>query len=159
MIRKPPLFLLALGIWILAEIGVFALVVQMIGWLGAICLGLATTLIGVGILRKLGKGAAHSIKLAMNGGQIPGGRMLDGLLTALAAVLLIIPGFMSDIAGLVLAAPSARQWLAARFGGGNDGKQPKRPDIIDLSPEDWSSLEKPSARVDHRLDPTAQSRP
>lgn len=159
MIRKPPLFLFALGVWILAEICVFALVVQLIGWFGAIILGLATTLIGVGILRKLGQGAAHSIKLAMNGGHIPGGRMLDGLLTALGAVLLIVPGFMSDIAGLVLAAPSARQWLATRFGGGDDAKRAKRPDIIDLSPEDWSSLEKPAARASHRLDPTTQLRP
>lgn len=151
MIRKPPRLFLALCLWMVLEFCAFALVTHLIGFFGAVCLGLVTTLLGAGILRNLGRGAAQGVRQALAGGEIPHGRMLDGLLTACGAILLIAPGFLSDLAGLVLAAPSARQWLSRRFGGSDDRQKHKSPNIIDLAPEDWTSIEKPAARRGPRL--------
>ena len=156
MIRKPPRLFLALCLWMVLEFCAFALVMHMIGLFGALCLGFATTLTGVGILRNLGRGAAQGVREALAGGDIPQGRMLDGLLTACGAILLILPGFLSDLAGLVLAAPSARQWLSRRFGGSDDRQKQRRPDIIDLAPGDWTSVEKPASRSRARLKPAAR---
>lgn len=156
MIRKPPRLFLILCLWIALEFCAFALVMSMIGFFGALCLGLVTTLLGAGILRNLGRGAAQGVKQALAGGEIPHGRMLDGLLTACGAIFLILPGFLSDLAGLVLAAPSARQWLSRRFGGSNDRQKPKRPEIIDLAPGDWTSIEKPALRPGPRLKAAAR---
>ncbi len=41
--------------------------------------------------------------------------VLDGTLAGLGAVLLILPGFVSDLVGLALAAPSIRFWVTERL--------------------------------------------
>jgi UPF0716 family protein affecting phage T7 exclusion len=63
------------------------------------------------------------------------------LIRAIAAFLLILPGFISDLAGLALAAPSLRQMLARRFGGAGavNAAGYARRKIVDLSPEEWTS--------------------
>jgi UPF0716 protein FxsA len=75
--------------------------------------------------------------------------MLDGVLQALASLLLILPGFASDVAGLALKSPSVRASLLARIrdggkgsgkrGGGKSGK-PAAPATIDLAPHEWKHL-------------------
>ena len=140
--RRPPLLLTAVGLWLVSEFVALWVVVHLVGWLGAIALGLVSTLAGIAILRRLGAGALRHLGKAMEG--VPAqGNMLDGVLTAVGAVLLILPGFVSDLAGLALAAPSLRQWIARRFGGPAPGRRPRSPDVIDLAPEDWAAIDKP----------------
>ena len=146
--RRPSLFLIAVAVWIFAEFAAFWVVVHFAGLAGAILLGILTTLAGFGILRRLGAGAAKTLKQAMQGDALSNGNMLDGLLTALGAVLLILPGFLSDLIGFALAAPSLRQWISRRFGGTGAGQRPKSPDVIDLSPGDWSQIERPAGAPD-----------
>ena len=75
-------------------------------------------------------------------------QLVDGMLGALGAVLLILPGFLTDIAGLVLLAPSVRQTVARRFGLSMDvplARPPRRPGdrTIDLPQADWTRLDNP----------------
>ena len=142
MIRQPPLFLIVLFVWLVVEYAAFSIVVHFIGIFGALCLDLLMTLVGVSVLRRIGRWASRHLKDALAGKEIPSGKMLDGMLSTLGAILLILPGFVSDLAGLALAAPSLRQFLADRFGGSTPARQ-VQPDIIDLSPEDWRAVENP----------------
>ncbi len=57
----------------------------------------------------------------------------SGALAALGAILLVIPGFLSDCVGLALLLPSWRhQELAAK---------PRDPNVIDLTPQDWHRID------------------
>src|SRR5438270_14034471 len=111
--RRPGPVSLALLLWLATELVAFVLVVHLAGLTGAILLGLLTSLAGVATLRRVGLDAARALRQAMKGAELAEGAMLDGTLSALGSVLLIIPGFVTDLAGFALLAPSVRQWLAA----------------------------------------------
>jgi UPF0716 protein FxsA len=124
-------------VWLFSEIIVFFLVVQAIGLFGAIGVAVLTSLLGASMIRRVGADALRALREALNGLEPREGGLLDGALSALGGVLLLLPGFVSDAVGLALAAPSFRQWLMHRF----NGKRPTRTQIIDLSPQEWKSVE------------------
>ena len=149
--RRPSLFLIAVALWIFAEITAFWIVVHFAGFAGAILLGLLTTIAGFGILRRLGASAAKTLRQAMEGDAFGSGNMLDGLLRALGATLLILPGFLSDLIGFALAAPSLRQWVSRRIGGTPVAGRPRSPGTLDLAPDDWSRIDQPAGPRDGRI--------
>jgi UPF0716 protein FxsA len=69
--------------------------------------------------------------------------VLDGTLAGLGAVLLILPGFVSDFVGLALAAPSVRFWVTERLKLGKFGR-PAAPKVIELVPREWSRHDGPA---------------
>lgn len=152
-LRRPPLLLLGLLAWVLAEIAAFGVVVDQLGWPGAILLQILISIIGFRLLRDLGARAGETLRLVIEQGSPRDGTMLHGLLAALGAVLMIVPGFVSDLIGMALSAPSLRHVLARRFGGG--ATRPATPDMIDLAPHEWSRLE-PGAKP-RRSEPSGES--
>jgi UPF0716 protein FxsA len=123
-------------VWLFVECMVFLAVVQAIGLVGAIGLGVLTSCLGATMLRRVGAGAIAALRQAANGLEPSEGGLLDGALIALGGVLLLLPGFVSDICGIALASPSFRQWLARRF----SGRHRRRIEVIDLSPQEWRSV-------------------
>jgi UPF0716 protein FxsA len=147
--------LLAILIWLGLEVFAFAIVVHMAGLSGAILFGLLTSLTGFAVLRRIGFRAALGLRKGLRGnlesGEISAQEaMLDGSLAALGAVLLILPGFVSDLIGLGLVAPSIRTWVAARLRKGKFGSAQRAPEaapsIIELSPQEWTRLEDPPGK-------------
>jgi UPF0716 protein FxsA len=134
MVRSVTTALLA---WFFSEIIVFFLIVKAIGLVGAIGVGVLTSIVGATMIRRVGSDALHALREALNGLEPREGGLLDGALSALGGVLLLLPGFVSDALGIALAAPSFRQWLMHRF----NGKRPVRKQVIDLSPQEWKSVE------------------
>lgn len=132
--------------WIVAEILVFAALVHVIGFVGTVLLGLATTLIGVAMLRRIGLEAMRSVRRTMEGTEPPGGALLDGMLSGFGALLLIVPGFLANAAGLALAAPSVRRKTMRMFDGTGGFAGPRvgraRTDVIDLGPDDWRRVDR-----------------
>src|SRR5271166_1653120 len=112
----PAHFIFGFCAWLGLEFAAFIAVVQNIGFSGALLLGLATSLAGFALMRQTGRGAWEHLRSSISGAGSPQGDIVDGLIRALAAILLILPGFVSDLVGLALAAPSVRQILARRFG-------------------------------------------
>jgi UPF0716 protein FxsA len=132
--------------WLGLEFAAFVVVAENIGFSGALLLGMATSLAGFVLLRQSGQGAMEHLLASLSGARPRKGDMVDGLIRALAAFLLILPGFISDLVGLALAAPSIRQILARRFGGQALPGAPRRrenPGIVDLRPEEWVSGDRP----------------
>jgi len=109
--------LLALLLLILAEISLFVLVGGAIGLLPTLAIVLGSGVLGGIILRGLGQKA-----LAQMAGSVREPRALasagDGVLVAIAGILLILPGFLTDLAGLVLLVPLVRQVLLRRLAQG-----------------------------------------
>ncbi len=131
--------------WLAAELVVFVLLVRTIGFGGTVLLGLATTLIGILTMRRLGTATLTSLRGALDGRQPPPDTVLDGMLGGLGALLLIIPGFLANLVGLALAAPSVRRKAMTLFVAGQGTLDQRRrkasPDVIDLGPADWRAVD------------------
>lgn len=145
--NKSKLVAFALTAWIIVEVVAFVLVVQFLGMLAAIALGVGTTLLGLSDVKRLLVYLRSRVSQPRS--KVKGGApVVDGALQALGATLLILPGFASDLVGLALKAPSIRASLVGRL----NGKQSRKPgpQTIDLTPNEWKSL---TQKVDQRIDP------
>jgi UPF0716 protein FxsA len=133
-----------LSLWLGAEFAAFAAVVHLIGFAGAILACILTTLAGLSTLRRVGLSAILRLRRAVarrasDQSGLSREAVLDGTLAGLGALLLILPGFVSDVVGLALAAPSVRFWVTERLKRGRlaDGR-PAAPRAIELAPREWS---------------------
>ncbi len=103
------------GIGILAfpflEIAGFIVVGRQIGVLPTIGLILLAIVAGVLLLRAQGSGIVTRIRAAAAEGTVPGRDLAHGAMIMLAGVLLVIPGFISDIIGLLLFIPPVRSLI------------------------------------------------
>jgi UPF0716 protein FxsA len=137
-----------LGLWLMAEVVAFVAVVKLIGMGPTLVLMIATSVLGLSVLRRVGLGATSQLRGYMAGGGAPNDAFVDGTLTALGSLLLILPGFVSDIAGLALATPSIRHHVASRLIKTTGSRAPvsrRGPaDVIDLGPEDWRVIDRPT---------------
>jgi UPF0716 protein FxsA len=139
--------LLSFVLWLAAEGAAFALIDRLFGLVGAILLTILTSLAGLAMLRRLGIAAVwrlrRSLAMKREHRSLPSREaVVDGTLSAIGSILLILPGFVSDFAGLALAAPSIRGWVAERLPPIVSGAVPRArrtaPDLVDLSPQEWS---------------------
>jgi UPF0716 protein FxsA len=103
--------LLLLICWPIAELFVAAQVAQAIGVVLTVVLLIAGWPLGVWLIRAEGRGAWRRLQAASATGRAPGHEVLDGALIVVGGSLLIIPGFITDVFGLLLLLPPTR-WLA-----------------------------------------------
>jgi len=150
-----PLFVLALP---LLEIAGFVIVGRQIGALATVGLVLASSVAGALLLRHQGLGVMKRVRAEMDAGHDPSRQLAHGVMIVLAAILLIIPGFITDIFGLLLFLPPVRDlaWrmlkgrvvLATNFStGGFRGR--KRDKTIDLDDGDYSRGDDYTRGPDH----------
>lgn len=103
------LFLIAVP---LAEIIAFGLVVQWLGFWLALLLVVTTSALGFLILRHHGFGLAAKMARMARTGVAPEAGIGGDAVTMLSGFLLLLPGFLSDILGLLLLLPFVRRMLA-----------------------------------------------
>ena len=108
-----PLLLAAFMIVPLVEIATFVVVGGAIGlwWTLAAVVGMGV--VGAMVLRLQGLALLNDISGAMRQGVLPGRAIADAMMVAVAGVLLIVPGFFSDLVALVLLIPPVRRALYA----------------------------------------------
>jgi UPF0716 protein FxsA len=92
----------------LVELVVFVQVAQWVGVLEAIALLIAVSIGGVLVVRYEGLGIIRRVRQQLQAGRLPAADLVDGLLILIAGVLLILPGFISDIVGILLLLPPTR---------------------------------------------------
>jgi UPF0716 protein FxsA len=114
------MFVLALiGVPVL-EIVAFVEVGRAIGWLAAIVLLIATSLVGVRLLRVQGRSAIEGVSLAVAEQRSPGRAVVYGALGFLGSLLLVVPGFVTDVLGVLLLLPPTRaltrRWISHHYG-------------------------------------------
>ena len=103
-------FLIALAI-VLAEIVVFIQVGSRIGVGMTLLLVLASAVFGIWLVRAQGFAAATRVQAMIEQGQSPALGMLEGLALLAAGVLLLIPGFVTDLAAFTLLIPPLRRGI------------------------------------------------
>ncbi len=110
---KPLKFLIAL--LPLLEIAGFIIVGRWIGVLATLFLIIATTALGLFVLRVQGFQTLMNMQRRVAAGEHPAIDMLDGSLMMLGGLLLVLPGFITDTIGLLFLIPGLRllilRWL------------------------------------------------
>lgn len=109
------LFLLFLVVPI-AEIYVLIQVGHAIGAQWTVLLLLADSLLGMALVRAQGRGAWRRLNAALAEGRVPAREVLDGGLVMLGGALLLAPGFITDVFGIVLLAPPSRALVRRGIG-------------------------------------------
>lgn len=109
-----PVFLLLL-LWPLIEIALFVTVGGAIGLWLTLLVVLGTGFGGIFLLRNLGLRSADRLRAEMGRMRDPVGTAGNGALLALAAMLLILPGFLTDFLGALLLLPPLRKALVAQM--------------------------------------------
>jgi UPF0716 protein FxsA len=104
------LFLLLLAIPV-AEIAVFIQVGSYIGMGITLLLVLASAVFGIWLVRTQGFAAATRVQAMIAQGESPALGMLEGLALLAAGVLLLIPGFLTDLAAFTLLIPPLRRGI------------------------------------------------
>jgi UPF0716 protein FxsA len=149
-----PLLLLALPF---LEIAGFVIVGSKIGVLATLGLVILSIFLGVFLLRVQGFGLIQRIRSETAAGRTPGRELVHGVMLIVAAFLLIVPGFITDIIGLLLFIPAVRDvgWrlvkdriVVVKPGMRRSPRSdpPGRRDrVIDLNPEDFSRKPDPES--------------
>jgi len=106
MIRNWPLLFIIIP---LVELYVIIAVGEHIGAFWTVILVLLTAVIGVNLLRMQGMSTLMRAQRNMAQGAIPAMEMIEGIALAVAGVLLITPGFITDSIGFLLLLPASRQ--------------------------------------------------
>jgi UPF0716 protein FxsA len=102
----------------LVEIAFFVVIGNAIGLWPTLAGVLLTAVAGSLILRWQGLQLINEIRTSMGAGRLPARALADAMMVAMAGVLLLTPGYFSDLIGILLLIPPVRtliyRYLASR---------------------------------------------
>ena len=148
-----PLIMLAMPF---IEIAGFVIIGSKIGVFATLGLIILSAMLGFFLLRVQGIGLLQRIRTEAAAGRVPDREMVHGAMLVLAAILLIVPGFVSSAIGILLFIPFIRDFMWEKFmrgrmvvattsrysdsyGHQRPGSNPRQDHIIDLDPEDYTT--------------------
>ncbi|MCP4321843.1 MAG: FxsA family protein [Psychromonas sp.] len=95
-----------LEIFVLVNVGSF------LGAWPTIALVIVTAFIGSALVRSQGLQLVQKLQQRMASGEMPGQQLIEGIMLIITGVLLVTPGFVTDLCGLLLLQPSIRAGIA-----------------------------------------------
>ena len=109
----PFVYLIAFFLWIWAEIEAFVALGDTIGVLLTLIGVFVTGVIGISLLRSQGRRIAGELQMQLVRGEAPVAKLAAGVSSLVGAVLMLIPGYLTDLCGLVLFLPVIRTLAGA----------------------------------------------
>jgi UPF0716 protein FxsA len=106
-------------VWLLSAVG------QRIGVLPTLAILIAEAALGAWLMRREGTKAWRALTDAYGTGRMPTGQLADAALVLVGGIMLILPGFFTDVLGLVCLLPWTRP-LARRVVGSVIARQAAR---------------------------------
>jgi UPF0716 protein FxsA len=103
-----PILAIAFILVPLAELAVLIAVGDWIGLVPTLVLLLVVSVAGAWLAKREGLAAWRRLQLALAQGRMPTAEVTDGALILLAGALLLTPGFLSDVLGILLLLPPTR---------------------------------------------------
>ena len=128
--------LLAVILIPILEIYLFIKIGSQIGAFSTIFLVFFTAVVGIYYARYEGINTLRSGITQIIKNQIPAHELISGAAIAFAAVLLIIPGFATDLIGFLLIIPITRKLILGKFKKKFKNKDVKKSDFIEGEFED-----------------------
>ena len=133
-----------------AEIAVFILVGGAIGVAATLLLTLLAMIAGTVLLKKQGAASLHRIRAEVASGRLPARPLAEAAVVAMAGFLLIVPGFLTDAAGILLFIPAVRSAIWGRMRRRlelrmprRDAFRPARPSVLELEPGEYEAAPRP----------------
>ena len=108
-LRFIPLLMLSLALF---ELYVLFLASESIGSSKVLALIIMTAVLGISYIKKQGLKTITKARERISSGKSPNSEFIQGLLLAFGGVFLLIPGFISDLIGLVFALPFTRKKIS-----------------------------------------------
>jgi UPF0716 protein FxsA len=137
------MILIAIVCWPFLEIAAFIYVGERIGILATIGLTLLSTVVGALLLRLQGIALLQKMQFELRSGRVPAAELGHGALITLAGVCLLVPGFVSDVVGLLLFLPPVRSLLLSLLTRNVRvvvRSSSSRKGVVDLDPEEWHEV-------------------
>ena len=110
----------------IAELFTFVQVSGAIGFWNALGLIVLFSMVGAALVKREGVKVWRRFTEQVQAGQVPSREIADGVCLLAAGALLLVPGFLTGIIGLLLLLPPtravARNWLMKRQGLGGRGR-------------------------------------
>lgn len=94
------------------EIGLFIQVGGVLGLWPTLALVLITAFVGASLVRSQGLHTLMTVQQRIQRGEMPAQQIVEGVMLAVAGVLLLTPGFMTDVMGMLVLLPAPRAMLA-----------------------------------------------
>jgi len=107
--------LLILLVATVIEVTVLVAVGHVIGVWATIGLLILASLVGAALLRREGIRTLVAFQEALRARRPPHRELIDGMLIATAGVFIVLPGFVSDVLGLLLLLPPTRALVRRRM--------------------------------------------
>jgi len=107
-----PILLLLFIFVPIIEIGLFIQVGGFLGLWPTIALVLITAFVGASLVRSQGLQTLMSVQNRLQQGELPAQQIFEGVMLAVAGVLLLTPGFMTDALGMLVLLPAPRAMIA-----------------------------------------------
>ena len=109
---NPVLIFLLLFVGVpLTELYFLIKVGSQIGAFPTIFLTIFTALLGGWMVRLQGFSTLLRVREAMERGEMPAIEMLEGAILLICGILLLLPGFITDVVGFIFLIPPVRRWL------------------------------------------------
>ena len=118
------------------EIYLFIKIGSQIGAITTILLIFTTAIVGIYYAKYEGLNTLRSGFIQLSKNEAPTYEMLSGAAIAFAALLLIIPGFATDIFGFLIIFPITRKFIFASFAKKYSQRENKKNNFIDGDFED-----------------------
>jgi UPF0716 protein FxsA len=97
-----------LVVFFIAELWVMVQVASSIGVLETVGLLVLMPIVGMWLVKRAGLSVFRRLHRTLEEGRVPHKEVIDGFLLLLAGLLLIVPGFISDVIALLLVLPPVR---------------------------------------------------
>jgi UPF0716 protein FxsA len=95
------------------ELYVILQVSHAIGGLNTIAVLVVMSMVGAALVKREGLAVLRRLQQRVKAGQMPGRELIDGVLVLLAGALMLTPGFLSDVFGILLLLPPVRAAMRA----------------------------------------------
>ena len=110
--RVFPILLLAFIFVPIIEISVLIQVGSFLGFWPTMALVLISAFVGASLVRSQGMQTFMSVQSRLQQGEMPTQQIVEGAMLAIAGILLLTPGFVTDTLGMVVLLPAPRAALA-----------------------------------------------
>lgn len=133
----------------LIEIAFFVLIGNAIGLWPTLAGVLVTAIVGSLVLRYQGMAVFNTIRSQVARGEVPARSMADAAMIGAGGLMLLLPGYFSDLIGILLLLPPTRAAVytffksriqvvsMSSFTGQSQSPPPNEPGTIDLDDENW----------------------
>lgn len=106
---------MAFFLYVYVEISIFIQVAHVLGVLMTLLLVIFTSVVGMSLIRNQGFKNLMLMQQKMAAGESPANEMVKSVSLIIAGLLLVIPGFFTDLLGLLLLLPPVQKHLTLKL--------------------------------------------